>query len=163
MPAPRRADHTPCQRQFVVLRPQPQPAAVDDGLLARNPARGVKVAALMRELAPRMGQIELSADGKPVKGSDRFSAAGTISFTGNYTFADATGNGMSDPWETERFGSVVAVRLGDLVRVPPGQHHLLLLPRRGHLALRHACPDPRKKCRERRIDHPRRLPHRGKL
>jgi hypothetical protein len=33
-------------------------------------------------------------------------SGGTITFTGNYTFADANMNGMSDAWETSQFGSV---------------------------------------------------------
>jgi hypothetical protein len=33
-------------------------------------------------------------------------AGGTVVFTGTYTFADANSNGISDPWETEYFGSV---------------------------------------------------------
>jgi len=33
-------------------------------------------------------------------------AGSTITFTGNYTFADANHNGISDAWETQQFGSV---------------------------------------------------------
>jgi hypothetical protein len=33
-------------------------------------------------------------------------SGGTINFTGNYTFADANNNGMSDAWETAQFGVV---------------------------------------------------------
>jgi hypothetical protein len=33
-------------------------------------------------------------------------AGSTITFNGNYTFADANNNGMSDAWETQQFGSV---------------------------------------------------------
>jgi len=35
---------------------------------------------------------------------------GTVTFTGNYTFADANANGMSDAWETARFGSISPTR-----------------------------------------------------
>jgi hypothetical protein len=37
-------------------------------------------------------------------------SGGTITFTGNYTFADANANGMADGWETAYFGSVSPTR-----------------------------------------------------
>jgi hypothetical protein len=46
----------------------------------------------------------------PASQSQTLAAAGTVSFTGNYTFTDANANGMSDAWETERFGSVSPTR-----------------------------------------------------
>jgi hypothetical protein len=42
----------------------------------------------------------------PPPQTNTLSPGGTLTFTGNYTFADANSNGMSDAWETQQFGSV---------------------------------------------------------
>jgi hypothetical protein len=42
----------------------------------------------------------------PASQTNTLVAGGTITFIGNYTFADANANGMSDAWETNYFGEV---------------------------------------------------------
>jgi hypothetical protein len=42
----------------------------------------------------------------PASQTDTLVAGGTITFIGNYTFADANTNGMSDAWEASQFGEV---------------------------------------------------------
>jgi len=46
----------------------------------------------------------------PPAQTNTLSTGGTVTFVGNYTFADANTNGMSDAWETNQFGSVSASR-----------------------------------------------------
>ena len=42
--------------------------------------------------------------------SNTLATAGTLTFTGNYTFIDANHNGISDAWEKYYFGSVTTNR-----------------------------------------------------
>ena len=42
----------------------------------------------------------------PAAQTQTLAAGGTVTFTGNYTFADVNNNGMSDAWETAQFSSV---------------------------------------------------------
>jgi hypothetical protein len=46
----------------------------------------------------------------PAPQNQTLAAGGTVTFTGNYTFADANANGMSDAWETDKFSSVSPTR-----------------------------------------------------
>jgi len=42
----------------------------------------------------------------PAAQTQTLAASGTVTFSGNYTFADVNTNGMSDAWETAQFSSV---------------------------------------------------------
>lgn len=46
----------------------------------------------------------------PPPQTNTLAAGGTLTFTGNYTFADANTNGIADAWEVARFGEVSPAR-----------------------------------------------------
>ena len=46
----------------------------------------------------------------PANQTNTLTAGGTITFTGNYTFADANHNGIPDAYETEKFGTIDPLR-----------------------------------------------------